>query len=160
MLPFIFYSTQTRYLIFYIFAVNKHKTFCYSTPVWFRHQKKLNKCSQSQCGVGWIHLMAIPKIPELLEFSQFNSSSIADRYSAIAMPYLTMLKAVDLSETYFSSKRFGKQREIQKAFYMLRTGCQICRYAFFLVASELNSPFLGAMQPCHSSCVYTERQKT
>lgn len=56
--------------------------------------------------------MAIPKIPELLEFSQFNVSSITDRYSVIVMPYLAMLKAVDLSETYFGSKWFGKQREI------------------------------------------------
>lgn len=45
MLPFIFYLAEPNFLILYILAVNKHKTFPYSIPVWFKHQKKRSKCS-------------------------------------------------------------------------------------------------------------------
>lgn len=53
--------------------------------------------------------MAIPKIPELLEFSQLTAPSISDRCSVIAMPSLIMLNAVGALRKIF------QQQMIQQA---------------------------------------------
>lgn len=87
--------------------------------------------------------MALPKVPELWEFSQFSAPSIADRYSVIAVPYLTMLNSIVLlSETLISAVNDSASREKnRKIFIRFLTYAEKLMF-FLLVASRFNSPFL------------------
>lgn len=158
MLPFIFYSTQTRYLIFYIFAVNKHKTFCYSTPVWFRHQKKLNKCS---------HLGVVQDgyTSRLFLKSQncWNSASLMLHQLLIDILPLPCLispcSKLQISQKHISAiNDSASRKKYRKLFICSEPGVRYADMLFFWQHLNLTSPFQELCSPV-TLPVYMQRDK-
>lgn len=136
----IFYLTQPSFLIFYIIAVNKHKAFLYSTPIWFRHQKKLSKCSYP----GIVYDRYISWL--FLKFQNcWNSASSLLHQLLIDILSLSCLispcSMLLSSQKHISAVNDSASREkCRKPFICLELGIRyagklICIFFFFLVAA-------------------------